>query len=149
MRHTTSWNVKHGRQITLRDIPADTTGVKRDGASNLRVANIPYHEAEMAPPGLPDRAARDRGRAALARGSAAPHLEQGPPGATSSGRGGGASTPPSASHSARASTSGSPPSWGGPCWSASSGETGSPRTTPRPRAAKNRPRSFSPFLLPG
>src|SRR3989442_91467 len=36
MRHTTSWNVKQGRRITLRDIPADTTGVKRDGASNLR-----------------------------------------------------------------------------------------------------------------
>src|SRR2546426_12762516 len=99
------------------------------------VANIPYHEAEMAPPGLPDRAARDRGRAALARGSAAPHLEQGPPGATSSGRGGVSLTPPLASHSARASTSGSPAWWVGPRWSASSGETGSRRSTARSRAS--------------
>src|SRR2546426_11530666 len=116
MRHTTSWNVKQGRQITLRDIPADTTGVKRDGASNLRVANIPYHEAEMAPPGLPDRAARDRGRAALARGSAAPHLEQGPPGATSSGRGGGDFNSSPASHSGLALTFCSPRQCGLASW---------------------------------
>jgi len=34
MRHTTSWKVKQDHGVTLRDIPADPTGVKRgDGAS--------------------------------------------------------------------------------------------------------------------